>query len=327
MSLSAYGQEMLALAQANPIIQPFLAFVKANAALAPAVTLRLGVSGTGGGFEKFCRGQTDLSNASRPIQEDEAALCEDNGVEFTEVRIAWDGLSVVANPANDFAQCLTTDELRRIWEPGSTVDNWSQVRDGFPDQRMVLYGPGTDSGTFDYFTEEIGGETGASRPDYTASEDDNVLVQGVTGDEHSMGYFGYAYYIENQGSVCDSQGCQVYGCGAEPSAMAIQAGSNPRVIEQKLAAAGLQNTSRCSWLTTMRPSVMLSWIASIVSLCSSATRFACWSWYTNSATSTATSTMKPNLSGSCSAGYVPGASYRNSSHPIAPTSNNAYASP
>ncbi len=158
----------------------------------------VGVSGTGGGFKRFCAGETDISNASRSIEEDEAALCEQNGVEFTEVRIAWDGLSVVANPANDFAQCLTTDELRRIWEPGSTVDNWSQVRDGFPDQRIILYGPGTDSGTFDYFTEEIAGETGASRPDYTASEDDNVLVQGVTGDPGALGYFGYAYYEENQ---------------------------------------------------------------------------------------------------------------------------------
>ncbi|HUP18366.1 MAG TPA: PstS family phosphate ABC transporter substrate-binding protein [Gemmatimonadota bacterium] len=164
----------------------------------PRTRVTVGVSGTGGGFKRFCAGETDISDASRPIVEDEIALCEQNGVEYTEVRIAWDGLSVLVNPANDFAQCLTVEELRRIWEPGSTVSNWSQVRAGFPDQRLILYGPGTDSGTFDYFTEVIAGESGASRPDYTASEDDNVLVQGVAGDASALGYFGFAYYEENQ---------------------------------------------------------------------------------------------------------------------------------
>ena len=113
------------------------------------------------------------------------------------MRIAWDGLSVMTNPSNDFVQCLTTDELKAIWEPGSTINNWSQVRAGFPDKDLNLYGPGTDSGTFDYFTEAIVGETDASRPDYTASEDDNVLVQGVEGDPGALGYFGFAYYEEN----------------------------------------------------------------------------------------------------------------------------------
>ena len=164
----------------------------------PRTRVTVGVSGTGGGFKRFCAGETDISDASRPISEDEIALCGDNGVEFTEVRIAWDGLSVLANPANDFAQCLTVEELRRIWEPGSTISNWSEVRAGFPDQRLILYGPGTDSGTFDYFTEVITGESGASRADYTASEDDNVLVQGVAGDQGALGYFGFAYYEENQ---------------------------------------------------------------------------------------------------------------------------------
>jgi len=161
------------------------------------VRVTVGVSGTGGGFKRFCAGETDISNASRPIRDSEAADCAANGVEYTELTIAIDGLTVAVNNANDFVQCLTVDELRRIWEPGSTIDNWSQVRAGFPNQPLALYGPGTNSGTFDYFTEEVIGEQGASRGDYTASEDDNVLVQGVEGDPNALGYFGYAYYIEN----------------------------------------------------------------------------------------------------------------------------------
>jgi phosphate transport system substrate-binding protein len=157
----------------------------------------VGVSGTGGGFKRFCAGETDISNASRPIKDSEAQDCDRNGVRFTEVRVAWDGLSVVTNPSNDFVACLTTDELKQVWEPGSTINNWSQVRSGFPDKDLKLYGPGTDSGTFDYFTEAIVGEEDASRPDYTASEDDNVLVQGVEGDPGALGYFGFAYYEEN----------------------------------------------------------------------------------------------------------------------------------
>lgn len=157
----------------------------------------VGVSGTGGGFKRFCAGETDISNASRAIKESEAEDCRANGVEYTELSVAWDGLSVVTNPANDFVQCLTTDELKRIWEPGSSISNWSEIRSGFPNQPLKLYGPGTDSGTFDYFTEAIVGEEDASRPDYTASEDDNVLVGGVAGDPNALGYFGYAYYEEN----------------------------------------------------------------------------------------------------------------------------------
>lgn len=162
------------------------------------VRVTVGVSGTGGGFSRFCAGETDLSNASREISEDEREACEANGVEFIEVAVAWDGLSVVVNPANDFVQCLTVEELRRIWEPNSTVTTWRDVRSDFPDEEIALYGPGTDSGTFDYFTETLMGESGASRPDYQASEDDNVLVQGVAGDQYALGYFGYAYYAENE---------------------------------------------------------------------------------------------------------------------------------
>ena len=164
----------------------------------PGVRVTVGVSGSGGGFERFCNGETDLSNASRPIRESEVEKCQDAGVEFTELSVAWDGLSVIVNPANDFVQCLTVEELRRVWAPDGGVSTWSDVRSEWPDEEIRLYGPGTDSGTFDYFTETVLGESGASRPDFQASEDDNILVQGVAGDRYSLGYFGYAYYAENQ---------------------------------------------------------------------------------------------------------------------------------
>jgi phosphate transport system substrate-binding protein len=162
------------------------------------VEVSVGTSGTGGGFEKFCAGETDISNASRPISPDEEVpACEENGVEYVELQVAIDGLSVMVNPENTFAECLTTDELAAIWGPDSNINNWKDVRAGFPDQPLTLYGPGTDSGTFDYFTDEINGEEGASRSDYTASEDDNQLVQGIAGDPNALGYFGYAYYEQN----------------------------------------------------------------------------------------------------------------------------------
>lgn len=169
-------------------------FMKVN----PGVRVTVGTSGTGGGFQKFCGKETAISNASRPIKQEEIDKCTANGVEYLEVPVAYDALTVVVNPQNDWATCLTTAELKKIWEPAAqgTVNNWSQVRAGFPDAPLVLYGPGTDSGTFDYFTDEINGEEGASRGDFTASEDDNVLVQGVEGDKNALGYFGYAYYAE-----------------------------------------------------------------------------------------------------------------------------------
>jgi phosphate transport system substrate-binding protein len=163
----------------------------------PNTRITVGISGTGGGFKKFCAGETDISDASRPIKDTEREMCAEAGIEPLEITVAYDGLAVMVNPGNDFAACMTVDELKRIWEPGSTVSRWSQVREGWPDEEMKLYGPGTDSGTFDYFTEAIVGEEDASRPDFTASEDDNVLVQGISGDPYSLGYFGYAYYAEN----------------------------------------------------------------------------------------------------------------------------------
>ena len=165
----------------------------------PDVQVNVGVSGTGGGFQRFARGETDISDASRPIKDSEREAAAANGVEFIEMRVGTDGLSVIVHPDNDFVDCLTVEELNSIWKPGSEIDNWSQVRAGFPDQRLRLYGPDTDSGTFDYFTEEVNGEAQVSRSDYTASADDNVLVQGIAGDRGALGYFGYAYYQENEG--------------------------------------------------------------------------------------------------------------------------------
>ncbi|OGO50516.1 MAG: hypothetical protein A2148_01075 [Chloroflexi bacterium RBG_16_68_14] len=166
----------------------------------PGVDVVVGISGTGGGFEKFCAGEIEFNDASRPIKEDEAQACAGNGIEYVEFEVAFDGLSVIVNPENDFVDCLTVEELKRIWEPAAqgTVTNWNDVRPDFPDRPLTLYGPGTDSGTFDFFTDEIVGEEGASRGDYTASEDDNILVQGIAGDEDGLGYFGFAYYEQNQ---------------------------------------------------------------------------------------------------------------------------------
>jgi phosphate transport system substrate-binding protein len=162
------------------------------------VRVTVGVSGTGGGFERFCAGETQISDASRPIDDEEKAACSEKGIAFTELQVASDALTVVVNPENDWATCLTTDQLKKIWEPGSKVDNWNEVDSEFPDEPLKLYGPGTDSGTFDYFTDEINGEEGASRSDYSATEDDNVIVQGVAGDKGGLGYFGFSYYDQNQ---------------------------------------------------------------------------------------------------------------------------------
>jgi phosphate transport system substrate-binding protein len=166
-------------------------------AVQPRVRVTVGISGTGGGFKRFCVGETDINDASRPIKGKEIDKAKENGVEFIELPIAFDGISVVVSPKNDFVDHLTTEELKKIWQPGSTVQSWADVRPGWPDKPINLYGPGTDSGTFDYFTEAINGKSQACRADFTASEDDNVLVQGVSGDEGSLGFFGFAYYVEN----------------------------------------------------------------------------------------------------------------------------------
>jgi phosphate transport system substrate-binding protein len=163
------------------------------------VQVTVGISGTGGGFQRFCRGEIDLSNASRPMRNSEAAACKTNNVgSWRAFTVANDALTVVVNQQNTWARCLTVAELKKIWEPGSKVDNWRDIRPGFPDVPLKLFGPGTDSGTFEYFTEAVNGRARASRTDYQASEDDNVLVQGVSGERGGMGYFGFSYYIENQ---------------------------------------------------------------------------------------------------------------------------------
>ena len=164
-----------------------------------SIRITVGVSGTGGGFKKFCNNETDISDASRPIKASEVEMCARNRVEYVELPVAVDGLTVMVQPDNGFAQCVTVEELHTMWAPEAEdeVTHWNQVRPGWPDKPLNLYGPGVDSGTFDYFTEVVNGKAQASRGDYTASEDDNVLVQGISGDKNSLGFFGYAYYTEN----------------------------------------------------------------------------------------------------------------------------------
>ncbi len=192
----------------------------------PAVRVTVGISGTGGGFKKFVEGVTDIQDASRPITDAEKERARAAGIEYAEVPVAYDGLAVVANPANTWADCLSLAELRRVWEPGSKAVRWRDVRPAWPDTPLRLFGPGTDSGTFDYFTEAVVGEARKSRPDYTASEDDNVLVAGVAGERGALGYFGFAYYEENRDrlkilGVDGGRGCVV------PSADNIRAGEYP----------------------------------------------------------------------------------------------------
>lgn len=169
-------------------------------AVAPEVRVQLGVSGTSSGFKKFCEGETSISDASRPIKQSEIEACRKNGIAFIELPIAFDGLSVVVHPQNTWASCMTVAELKKLWEPAAQgqITRWSQIRSGWPDLPIALYGAGTDSGTFDYFTSAIVGQEDASRSDYTASEDDYVLAQNVAADPHGLGYFGYAYYREYQ---------------------------------------------------------------------------------------------------------------------------------
>jgi phosphate transport system substrate-binding protein len=162
------------------------------------VKVTVGESGTGGGFKKFCRGETDISDASRPIAQKEMDACKEAGIQYIELPIAYDALTVVVNSKNDWVKSLSVDELKSIWKPGSTVKSWKQVNSTYPDKALGLFGPGTASGTFDYFTEAVNGKAKASRTDYTPSEDDNVLVQGVSGNVGGMAYFGYAYYEANK---------------------------------------------------------------------------------------------------------------------------------
>ncbi len=195
-------------------------FMAAN----PGVQVTVGSSGTGGGFEKFCRGETDANDASRNIKEEEIAACEAAGIQYAGLQVAVDALTVVVNKENTWATCLTVEELAAIWAPGSTVNNWNQVRADFPDVPLALFGAGTDSGTFDYFTDAINGEEGASRTDYTPTEDDNVTVQGVSGSQGGLGYFGFTYFEENADKLTAVQIDSGAGCVA-PSVETAQDGS------------------------------------------------------------------------------------------------------
>jgi phosphate transport system substrate-binding protein len=190
----------------------------------PKVSITVGTSGTGGGFERFCRGETDLSNASRPIKDEEQALCEKNGVATFPLQVANDGIAVVVNRENTWAECLTVEQLKKIWEPNSKVSSWRDVDPSFPDEDLALFGAGTDSGTFDYFTEAIVGEEGSSRTDYTPSEDDNVTVRGVSGEEGALGYFGLSYLVANENLVRGVEIDGGDGCVA-PSVETVQDGS------------------------------------------------------------------------------------------------------
>ena len=211
-------------------------FQRANS----TVRMTVGISGTGGGFQRFCRGETDMSNASRPIKATEAADCLKNNVRYIAVTVANDGLSIVLNKENTWATCLTVAELKAIWNTGSKISNWKDVRPGFPDQSLKLFGAGTDSGTFDYFTEVINGKAKASRSDYSATEDDNVTVQGVSGDKGAMGYFGLSYYEENKDKLKVAQIDGGKGC-ITPTIATVQANtyrplSRPLFIYIKRAA-------------------------------------------------------------------------------------------
>jgi phosphate transport system substrate-binding protein len=165
-----------------------------------SVKVTVGISGTGGGFKKFCRGETDISDASRPILKQEMDACKNAGIEYIELPVAFDALTVMINPKNEWAGAMTVAELKKIWEPAAQgkITNWNQVRSNWPNAPLKLFGAGADSGTFDYFTEAITGKAKSSRGDFTASEDDNVLVQGIANDRNALGFFGYAYYAENK---------------------------------------------------------------------------------------------------------------------------------
>lgn len=212
-------------------------FERAN----PGVTVTVGTSGTGGGFEKMCAGETDVSNASRAIKDEEGALCAEGGIEPVELLVANDGIAIVANPENDWVSCLTVDQLSRIWGPDSTASSWRDIDPSFPDEPLRLYGPGTDSGTFDFFTDAINGEEGASRTDYSPAEDDNVTIQGVTGEKGGLGYFGLSYYEENKDKLKLIEVDGGSGCVA-PDATTVQAGdytplSRPLFMYVSAAAA------------------------------------------------------------------------------------------
>jgi phosphate transport system substrate-binding protein len=191
-----------------------------------AVKVTVGIAGTGGGFKKFCRGETDISDASRPILKAEMEICKQSGIQYIELPVAYDALTVMVNPKNDWVKSLTIADLKKMWEPSAQgkVSRWNQIRPEWPNSPLKLFGPGADSGTFDYFTEAIVGKAKSSRGDFTASEDDNVLVQGIANDRNALGYFGFAYYIENQNKL-KAVGIDNGKGPVSPSAKTVEDGS------------------------------------------------------------------------------------------------------
>ncbi len=190
----------------------------------PDVRVTVGTSGTGGGFKKFCAGETDISDASRPIKDEEKKLCSDKSISFTEIQVANDALTVVVNKDNSWVDCLTVAQLKKIWEPESKVKTWKDVDPSYPDEPLGLYGAGADSGTFDYFTGAVNGKEGASRKDYNPSEDDNITVQGVSGAKGALGYFGFSYFEENTAKLKALKIDSGKGC-VEPSVKTAQDGT------------------------------------------------------------------------------------------------------
>ena len=195
---SAIAAEKIIKIDGSSTVYPITEAVAEDFQKAQKVKVTVGESGTGGGFKKFCRGETDISDASRPILQKEIDACKEAGIQFIELPIAYDALTVVVNSKNDWVKSLSAEELKKIWESGSKIKNWKELNASYPDKPMALFGPGTASGTFDYFTEAINQKAKSSRSDYTPSEDDNVLVQGVASNLGGLGYFGYAYYEENK---------------------------------------------------------------------------------------------------------------------------------
>lgn len=214
----------------------------------PGARVTVAMSGTGGGFEKFCRGETDINNASRKIAPAEKQLCRKNGIGYERFTVALDALTVVVNQQNTWAKCLTIQQLKKIWKPGSKVDSWDDIKPSYPKVDLQLFGPGTDSGTFDYFTRVVVGKAGKSRSDYAASENDNVLVQGVAGSKGGLGYFGYSYFENNQDklnavAIDSGQGC------VQPSPQAASTGryeplTRPLYIYPKLSSLRQEKTVR-----------------------------------------------------------------------------------
>jgi phosphate transport system substrate-binding protein len=229
LAASAFAQDKIVKVDGSSTVYPITEAVaeEFQKAKKNAIKVTVGISGTGGGFKKFCRGETDISDASRPILKKEMEDCKAAGVEYYELPVAFDALTVVVNPKNSFIKQLTIAEMKKMWEPAAQgkVTRWNQVNPAWPDEPMKLFGPGADSGTFDYFTEAIVGKAKSSRGDFTASEDDNVLVQGVSRDVNGLGYFGFAYYVENKDKLKAVPIVNEKGQAVAPSMEAVEKGS------------------------------------------------------------------------------------------------------